>query len=118
CLAIRLISLFAFPALWGLTITAPELVRLVMGEQWAQAILPLQIVAFAVPLRMIGTIVSTTTISVGRVDIALITTLVGTVLAPPLFYFATNFGIVGLSVVWAAITPMLLSLNLFLAAPN
>jgi teichuronic acid exporter len=117
-LAVRLVALFAFPALWGLACVAPDMVRLVMGDRWLEAILPLQIVALAVPLRMVGTIVSTTTISVGRVDIAMWTTLVGTLIAPPLFYLATRFGIVGLAIVWAAVTPLMLILNLYRALPN
>ena len=117
-LAIRLVSFFAFPALWGLAATGPDVVSAVMGERWQQAILPLQIVAAAVPLRMIGTILSTATMSVGRVDVALFTTLVGVLLAPPLFYMATQFGIVGLSVVWAALTPVMLALNVIRTTPN
>lgn len=117
-LAIRVVSLFAFPALWGLAATAPEVVLVVMGEQWLPAVVPLQIVAVAVPIRMIGTILSTATISVGRVDVALTTTLVGVVIAPPLFYLATPFGIIGLSVVWAAVTPVMLALNLYRTARN
>jgi O-antigen/teichoic acid export membrane protein len=117
-LAVRLVALFAFPALWGLACVAPDAVQLAMGDRWLATILPLQIVAIAVPLRMVGTIISTTTISVGRVDIAMWTNLIGTLAAPILFYAATRFGIVGLAVVWAAVTPMMLILNLYRALPN
>lgn len=117
-LAVRLVSLFAFPTLWGLACVAPDVVQLAMGDHWLATILPLQIAAIAVPLRMVGTIVSTTTISVGRVDIAMWTMLVGTLVAPPLFYAGTRFGIVGLAVVWAGVTPLMLILNLFRALPN
>jgi teichuronic acid exporter len=116
--AIRLIALIGIPTLWGIACTAPEMVRLVMGEQWLDSILPLQIIAIAVPLRMIGTIVSTTTMSVGRVDITLLTTLAGALVAPPLFFFAAGYGIVAVSGVWAAITPLMLVLNLYRATPN
>jgi O-antigen/teichoic acid export membrane protein len=116
--AVRLVSLFAFPALWGLGCVAPDLVELVMGPRWLAAIVPLQIVALAVPVRMVGAIVSTITISVGRVDIAMLTTLIGTLLAPPLFYLSTSYGIVGLAVVWATLSPLMLSINLFRALPN
>ena len=117
-LAVRQASLFAFPALWGLACVAPDLVRLAMGDAWVPAVVPLQIVALAVPLRMIGTIVSTATMSVGRVDIAMWTTLIGTLLAPPLYYIGSRYGIAGLSVAWAAITPVMLLINLYRALPN
>jgi len=117
-LAVRQMALFAFPTLWGLACVAPDLVHLVMGDAWLPAVVPLQIVALAVPLRMTGTIVSTATMSVGRVDIAMWTTLIGTVLAPPLFFIGSRHGIIGLSVVWAAITPIMLIINLYRALPN
>jgi O-antigen/teichoic acid export membrane protein len=114
-LAVRMIALLAFPALWGLACVAPELVQIAMGAKWLAAILPLQIVSLAVPLRMVGTVVSTATISVGRVDIAMLTMLFGTLIAPPLFYAGTSYGIAGVSIVWAALSPMMLSVNLYRA---
>ena len=67
---------------------------------------------------MIGSIVSTTIMSVGRVDIAMWTTVVGACVALPLFYVGSGYGIVGLSVAWLAITPILFMLNMFRALPT
>jgi len=117
-LAVRLIAFLAFPSLWGFAAVAPEIVHLAMGPQWLGTILPLQIIAMVIPLRMIGTIVNTTTISIGRVDIAMITTLIAVLLAPPLFYFATRYGIIGLSMTWLIVTPLMLALPVVSARLN
>jgi O-antigen/teichoic acid export membrane protein len=111
-LAVRLLAILAFPALWGLAAVAPEIVHLAMGPQWLGTVLPLQIIAMVIPLRMIGSLVSTAIISIGRVKIAMITMLIGVLLAPPLFYFGTRYGIIGLSMVWIVVTPLMLALNL------
>ena len=117
-LAIRLIALFAFPTLWGLAAVAPELVRLALGRNWLAAILPLQIVALTIPLRMIGTIVSTTIMSTGRVHIAMVTTLAAAILTPPMFFIGAHYGVVGLSLAWLGVTPVLFWLNLYRALPH
>ncbi len=116
-LAVRLIAFLAFPALLGLALVAPEVVRIAMGPNWLEAILPLQIIASIIPLRMVGTMISTAVISVGRVDIAMFTNLVGTLLAPPLFLFASRYGIVGMSLAWVALAPLMLALTVHRSLP-
>ena len=117
-LGVRQIALFAFPSMWGLASVAPDLVHIALGELWLPAVIPLQIVALAIPLRMVGTIVSTATMSIGRVDIAVVTTLFGTMLAAVLFYFGARYGIIGLSVAWAVLSPIMVVVNLYRALPN
>jgi teichuronic acid exporter len=117
-LAVRLIALLAFPMMWGLATVAPEIVRIAMGPNWLAAILPLQIVALTIPLRIVGTVVSTAIISVGRVDIVMLTTFIGTLLAPPLFFIGARYGIVGLSLAWVVVTPIMVCLNLVRALPT
>ena len=117
-LAIRLMALVSFPVLWGIGSVAPELVRVALGAKWEQAILPLTIVAFTIPFRMIGSVVSTTIMSIGRVDIAMITTIMGAIIMPPLFYFGARDGIEGLSLAWLVITPIMFLLNMYRALPE
>ena len=117
-LAIRLIALFAFPTLWGLAVVAPEVVRIALGRNWLASTLPLQIVALTIPLRMIGTIVSTTIMSIGRVHIAMVTTLAAAILTPPMFLIGAHYGVVGLSLAWLGVTPVLFWLNLYRALPH
>jgi O-antigen/teichoic acid export membrane protein len=116
-LAVRLMAFVTFPVLWGIAAVAPELVHLAIGPTWQPSILPLTLVALTIPIRMIGSVITTTIMSMGRVDIALVTTLIGTCIAPPLFLVGARHGIVGLSVAWLVVTPILFSLNMFRALP-
>lgn len=116
-LGVRLMALVTFPVLWGIAAVAPELVSIALGPTWLPSVLPLTLVALSIPLRMIGSIVSTTMMSMGRVDVAMVTTVIGAFIAPVLFYAGSRYGIVGLSVAWLVVTPILFMLNMFRALP-
>ena len=116
-LGVRLMAFVTFPVLWGIGAVAPELVQIAIGPAWVDSILPLTLVALTIPFRMIGSIVSTTVMSMGRVDIAMWTTVAGACVAPPLFYIGSRYGIVGLSMAWLVVTPILFALNMFRALP-
>lgn len=116
-LAVRLMAFVTFPVLWGIGAIAPELVRVAVGPTWEASILPLTLVALTIPFRMIGAIVATTIMSMGRVDIITVTMLIGVCIAPPLFFLGSHYGIVGLSVAWLVVAPILFLLNMFRALP-
>ncbi|MEO8936524.1 MAG: lipopolysaccharide biosynthesis protein [Burkholderiaceae bacterium] len=116
-LGVRLMAFVTFPVLWGIGAVSPELVEVAIGPAWAASILPLTLVALTIPFRMIGSIVSTTVMSMGRVDIVTWTTVIGAFVAPPLFYVGSRYGIRGLSVAWLVVTPILFMLNMFRALP-
>jgi teichuronic acid exporter len=116
-LGVRLMAFVMFPILWGIGAVAPELVEVAIGPAWQESILPLTLVALTIPFRMIGSIVSTTIMSMGRVDVAMITTIIGACVAPPLFIVGARYGIVGLSIAWLVVTPVMFLLNMFRALP-
>ncbi len=116
-LGVRLMAFVTFPVLWGIGAVAPELVAVAIGPAWHDSILPLTLVALTIPFRMIGSIISTTIMSMGRVDIAMVTNVIGACLIPPLFYVGAHYGIVGLSVAWLVVTPLMFMLNMFRALP-
>lgn len=117
-LAIRMMSLIAFPMLWGLASVAPELVHLAMGPKWLESIIPLQIVAIVIPLRMVNSIVSTATVGTGHADIGLKTALIAIVIALPAFYLGARCGIIGLAVAWLFVTPLVVYTNVSRASPR
>lgn len=51
--AARVLSLIAFPILWGIASIANEIILLFLGEKWQSAILPLQLLALMMPLRVL-----------------------------------------------------------------
>ena len=116
-LGVRLMAFVTFPVLWGIGAVAPELVELVIGPTWLASVLPLTLISLTIPFRMIGSIVSTTIMSMGRVHVAMWTTIIGACIAPPLFYIGSRYGILGLSEAWLVVTPVLFLLNMFRTLP-
>jgi teichuronic acid exporter len=49
--------------------------------------------------------------------VALLTTIIGAIIAPPIYFFASRYGILGLSAAWLITTPILFTLNMFRAGP-
>ena len=117
-LAIRMMSLIAFPMLWGLASVTPELVRIAMGPKWIDSIIPLQIVSAVIPLRMVNSIVSTATVGSGHADIGFKTSVIAMLIAPPAFYLGAQFGIIGLAVAWLFVTPLVVYTNVSRSSPR
>ncbi len=117
-LAIRLIAMIAFPMLWGLACVAPEVIRVAVGPAWVASIVPMQIIALTIPLRMVSAIISTATVSAGHIKVALISAIINTALAPVAFYWGVQYGIVGLSVAWFALVPVMYLVNCLRALPK
>ena len=108
----RLVSYVLFPVLWGLAVVAPFVVPLVIGPKWQEAVLPLQLVCLALPLRAVSTMITTAVAAAGRADLELWNTLSGCVIFPALFYFGAQHGVVGLSWAWVFGTPLMVLVNL------
>ncbi len=50
---VRAVTLLAIPVFWGLAAVAEPLIDLLLGEKWADVLLPMQILCLAIPLRMV-----------------------------------------------------------------
>lgn len=117
-LGIRLLSFFAFPVLWGISSIAPEIVEVVLGAKWMQAVVPLQVLALIIPLRIIANFVAVAAQGMGRSDILLRNTIWAAVVAPPLLFAgAYAQGLIGLSLAWLVLTPSLFLFNMKRYAP-
>lgn len=109
---LRLFSYALIPALWGVAVVAPALVRVLIGPAWEGAILPLQIVCIASPLRLISVLMSTAVQGMGRPDIDLKNTITGVIVLPACFLAGAFFGAVGLAMAWLIGLPILILINL------
>lgn len=117
-LGIRLLSFFAFPVMWGVSSIAPEIVAVVLGEKWMPAVVPLQVLALIIPLRIAGGFVAVATQGMGRADIVLRNTIWAAVTAPPLLFVGAYMGgLNGLTLVWLLLSPSLFLLNMKRCAP-
>ncbi len=98
--ACNLATVVSVPLLWGLSSCAPEFVRLVLGEKWLEAILPLQLISLVVPLRMVSGLMATAVMAVGKADVYLRTMVVGICIFPASFLVGAQGGLNGLALAW------------------
>ncbi len=110
--AFELVSLVAFPVLWGLASTASDIVLVFLGQHWEGAILPLRVLALIMPFRTVVQFLPAVTDAVGRPGVALQNGIVACTLMPLAFYFGTHWGIFGVAMAWALVYPVVLLINL------
>lgn len=110
--AIGYISLIAFPLLWGMSCIAYELIPVLLGAGWGDAILPFQILTLVMPFRMIVSILPTITDALGRADVSMRNSLLGCVIMPISFYVGSQWGIIGVAYAWLSAYPVVLLINL------
>jgi O-antigen/teichoic acid export membrane protein len=110
--AIGYVSLIAFPVLWGMSCVAFELIPVLLGPDWSEAILPFQILTLVMPFRMIIGFLPTITDAIGRSEVALHNALLGCVVMPVSFYIGSHWGIAGVAYAWLSAYPVVLFINL------
>lgn len=107
----RLLSFVSVPMLWGISAVAPELVVVVLGERWIDAVFALQAVTLVLPLRMLSIVLASAVSAVGRVDVDLKNNLVSAVLLPAAFLIGAQWGIEGLALSWVVAVPLIFLVN-------
>ena len=110
--AIRLMSLMAFPVLWGISSISDDLVDALLGDKWASVIVPLQILSLVIPVRMISNLMSPMLLGLGRPDIQLFNVILYSLVLPIGFLLGSRWSIVGVSLVWATIFPLAFLFNM------
>ncbi len=106
-LGVRILSFFAFPVCWGMSSIAPEIVEVILGPKWNFSAVPLQVLALIIPWRIGGNFVGIAVQGVGRSDIVLQNTIWGSLVAPPLLFVgAYSGGLIGLSLAWLVVSPL------------
>ncbi len=111
--AVRIMSFFAFPLLWGISCIAPEIVSVVLGNKWHQAIVPLQLVSLIVPFRMIINLLDPAVMGLGRPDVTFSIVLFNSIVMPLAILIGTRWGLLGVSLAWVLVFPPVLLRNLY-----
>jgi teichuronic acid exporter len=110
--AVRVMSLIAFPVLWGISSVAPPLVQVLIGKSWDVAIVPLQIISLVIPIRMVSNLISPTLLGLGRPEVNLYNVITASILLPSGFLVGSYWGIIGVSLSWATVFPIVFLINL------
>lgn len=110
--ALRMMSLIAFPVLWGISSIAPDLVRLMLGEKWSLAIVPLQVLSLVIPVRMMSNLMSPALLGLGHADVNFSNVIRLISILPVSLLIGSHWGIIGVSIAWTTIFPVVFLLNL------
>lgn len=110
--AIRLSSIAGFPILWGLSLTAGDLVHVLLGAKWSAAVIVIQILCIVMPLRFAGALAATVLQGIGRPDVTFWYTTQVLATSAALLLLGTNWGLAGVSVAWAVSIPLGFALSL------
>ncbi|MCG7495333.1 lipopolysaccharide biosynthesis protein [Vibrio sp. Of7-15] len=103
------LSLISFPVLFGIIITANELVPILLGDNWVAVAIPLQFLCVMGLFKSIDPLLTQALISIGRADItARYTTLCAIIIPCAVIYGATWNGINGASLLLAVTYPFLM----------
>jgi len=122
--AARLVSLIAFPIFLGLAATAPPLLPALLGTQWTQAVVPVRLLALAMPLYAIANLFGPAVNALGRPRVQLGNALIGLAIMPLAFWLGSAHGAAGIAAAWALAYPLLFaasaarSLNVIGASPR
>jgi len=99
-------ALLAFPLAFGLGLTAPDLVPVVLGSKWESVIAPCQWLAFYGAFRAVSPLIANVMMVVGESRFLMLNGLVAVALFPPAFYFGSAWGTVGIAAVWLWAHPL------------
>jgi O-antigen/teichoic acid export membrane protein len=97
---LKYVSMFSIPASFGIFIIAPDFVRVVLGEKWVLAVVPIQILVFFGLFRSLTATAGTVFTAVGKPDIVtrLVTVRLVFMLVA-LYPFTLWFGLLGVCLV-------------------
>jgi O-antigen/teichoic acid export membrane protein len=113
-----LIGSVGTPALVGVALVAPDAFPLVLGQKWAPAVLPLQIMCIAGISLMIGGTFDALFNALGRPDILFRYYLACLLIYPPCFYLVGGrWGVPGVALVWSLVCPVMVTSMIVLTRP-
>ena len=111
--AARVLSLIAFPILWGIASIANEIILLFLGEKWQSAILPLQLLALMMPLRVLVHFLPSAVDALGRPDVTMRNSLYASIIMPIAFLIGCHWGLDGVALSWVIAYPLVFFINIY-----
>ena len=100
--AAQLLAMITFPVLWGLSSVAYDFIPVVLGNNWIDAGIVLMLIPLVIPLKAIDMILTPMVEGVGRPDVGLRNVITISVILPSMIIAGINWGIVGVSALYAA----------------
>lgn len=98
--AVHLAGLLGFPVFLGMAAVAPDFVPLLLGAQWVETVLPLQLLCLVVPLKMFSTLIPPALLGIGRPTVNLVNVLIVFLIMTLAFLLGVQSGLLGLCLAW------------------
>jgi teichuronic acid exporter len=109
--ALNTLSIFSFPVFWGIAVTAPKIIGVFLGSKWSAAVIPLQLLALIMPLRIVWQMMPPILYGLGYANIVAQNHVVAFVAMIVAFLVGVQYGIVGLSLAWVLMFPVVFIAN-------
>jgi PST family polysaccharide transporter len=103
----RALAFVTLPMSIGLLLTGDRFVMLLLGHKWAEAVLPLQILAAYAGFRAIATLYGLVLMYTGEERRAMLFNLVLAAVMPVLFVLGTRWGPAGVALAWVVGYPVI-----------
>ena len=94
------VAIVTFPVSIGVSLIAEDLVHLMLGDQWAGAVVPLQLLAIFGAFQSVSPLLNRVLAAIGETRFNMNIALVTLVLLPLAFVFATRWGLAGVAGAW------------------
>jgi O-antigen/teichoic acid export membrane protein len=102
------LAFVTIPASVGLAVLAPDLVPLLFGDKWNDAIIPLMLLALCTPIRSLAPLLPQILNATGDSRFSMRLNLVAVVVLPLSFVVASTGGLPAVAGVWVLIYPLLI----------
>ncbi|MBX9797642.1 lipopolysaccharide biosynthesis protein [Sphingomonas sp.] len=109
---VGIIMAAALPFYAGMAATAEPLVLAALGEQWAEAVPVVRILAFAMPFMTFQTLIAPACDAIGRPGLSVRNGATGGVLLVAAYLVGVNWGIQGLALSWLSAYPLYIAISL------
>lgn len=113
--SIELTALLVFPLAIGMSCVAHRFVPVLFGEQWLPMATPLALWAAITPVRMISNLYVPALNGLGQARQILIINGILLILLGGGAFYARDYGVIGLVLLWVVVNPVYLFLTLFLS---
>ena len=104
--AVRVLALLAFPVFLGISSVAPEIVGIFLGDKWAGAVLPIQVLSLVMPVRLLNLVLSSSLCGIGRAGVSARNNLVACIIMPVAFAIGAQWGLQGVCIAWVIAYPL------------
>ncbi|MET0081758.1 MAG: lipopolysaccharide biosynthesis protein [Sedimenticola sp.] len=104
--AVESISFIAFPIFFGISAVTEELVPIFLGDKWLAVTPCLQLIALAVPFRLLNLINGPLFEGIGSPLVHTNIIAAAVLLYVPAFFIFSEYGIVVVALIWVVVTPL------------